>query len=81
MCCVVLGLRDDLDLEQHLRVVGAAELGALALEGADLRSATTWNLLTLPGIMSSFCRNAGTQNEWMTSREVSTNSTRLLTGR
>ena len=29
-------LRDDLDLEQHLRVVGAAELGALALEGAGL---------------------------------------------
>ena len=36
MCCVVLLLRHDLDLEQHLRVVGAAQLGALALEGARL---------------------------------------------
>ena len=78
---VELGLRDDLDHEEHLRVVGAAELGALALERADLRSGMSWNLLVRPGSMSIFCRKAGTQNEWMTSRAVSTNSTRLSTGR
>ena len=33
---VVVGTRHDVDAEEHLRVVGAAELGALAGEDADL---------------------------------------------
>ena len=41
----------------------------------------TWKVFTRPGSMSSFIRKAGTQNEWMTSREVSTNWVDLSTGR
>src|SRR4051812_10953304 len=41
----------------------------------------TWKELTFPEIMSSFIRKAGIQNEWLTSRVVSTKRVDLLTGR
>ena len=45
------------------------------------RVGVTWKVLVRPGIMSCLYRNAGIQNEWMTSRESSVNSTVLSTGR
>jgi hypothetical protein len=41
----------------------------------------TWNLFGLPGTMSIFMRKAGTQKEWMTSREYRSNWTVSPTGR
>ena len=80
MCWSYSARGDDLDVEEHLRVVGAAQLGALALEGAVL-GRDHLELVDPPRDHVHLGRNAGTQNEWMTSREVSTNSTRLPTGR
>ena len=65
---VVLARADHLDVEEHPRVVDAAELGALAGEvpivvGRDLE------VVVAAGTTSIFIRNAGIQNEWMTSGE------------
>ena len=69
--------RDDADLEVHLRVVRAAQLGAAADEAAG-RVAVISNWLSrevrlsVPyGMTSRLNRNSGTQNEWMTSSECS----------
>ncbi|CAM5414033.1 hypothetical protein SFUMM280S_08574 [Streptomyces fumanus] len=40
----------------------------------------TSKALVWPGMTSCFIRNGTTQKEWMTSREVSTNRTRLPSG-
>ena len=45
------------------------------------RFGVTSNLFSRPGTMSIFMRNAGIQNEWMTSGEVSSKTTDLSTGR
>ena len=73
-CCVVLVGADDLDVEQHPGVVDAAQLGAPALEGA-LALGVIVEVLVRPGMTSILKKNAGTQNEWMTSGEWSLNLT------
>ena len=48
---------DDLDVEQHVGVVGAAELGALALEGS-LLGGNDLELVDPAGDDVDFCRTA-----------------------
>ena len=80
---IKIGLSHDDDRRFHIGVLCAAQLGAahliLAQQVGVMRSGRTKSCP--PGSASCFTRNSGTQNEWITSSERSSNRACLPSGR